>query len=321
MVWLFPPAPLGIFMPDPKIGTRHVPNSTALHSTREFTVVYSIDAVGARRVPAATANRPIVEVLGDSFTFGNGVEDHESYAARLQHRLGPTVAVRNRGVMGWGTTQCMLALRDDLARGDPIRLAVYGWLPFHNQRNYRSQAWLAALGMNGQRLPVFDLVQGQLVFQRLMGPEDGLPDGTKAIQRQEWEITEGAIQEMSHLMAARRSRLLVVLLPFREWMGPPGLVSPGPASVADAYARFDAFLADAGIARLDLWRDARFAGYDLYIPSDMHPTPRWHRLVAEALAQVIDVNAQDLVGASVTRQGPPTHSCEEVSTSAARCAR
>jgi len=49
-------------------------------------------------------------VLGDSVAFGYGVDDDETFAARLHRRSGLEVA--NLGVQGYGTDQSLLRLRD-----------------------------------------------------------------------------------------------------------------------------------------------------------------------------------------------------------------
>src|SRR5439155_16553885 len=41
-------------------------------------------------------------ILGDSFTFGSGVRDDETFAARLDHWLGGTVSVINGSQPGYG---------------------------------------------------------------------------------------------------------------------------------------------------------------------------------------------------------------------------
>lgn len=75
--------------------------------------IFVSDAVGARRVPGAPSGGPIVEVLGDSFTFGNGVEDADAYPARLQQELGPRVAVRNRAIRELATAMARAPRRND----------------------------------------------------------------------------------------------------------------------------------------------------------------------------------------------------------------
>ena len=49
--------------------------------------------------------RKNIVVLGDSYTFGIGVDDGEEYAAVMQARLRPEFDVINLGSAGWGLTQ------------------------------------------------------------------------------------------------------------------------------------------------------------------------------------------------------------------------
>lgn len=49
--------------------------------------------------------RPVVVVLGDSYTFGVGVDDGQEYAQGLRDRLAGRYDVANFGVEGWGLTQ------------------------------------------------------------------------------------------------------------------------------------------------------------------------------------------------------------------------
>ncbi|MBI1398048.1 MAG: hypothetical protein GC151_18900 [Betaproteobacteria bacterium] len=49
--------------------------------------------------------RPNVVVLGDSYTFGQGVDDGEEYSAVMDKLLGGRVGVANLSSPGWGLTQ------------------------------------------------------------------------------------------------------------------------------------------------------------------------------------------------------------------------
>ncbi len=301
MLRIIPPPPLGIHRLDPVLGTRHAPNSIGRHEGDAFKVVYSIDSQGARFVPGAGADRPLIEVLGDSFTFGHGVEDNETYAAVLQRLLGSSVAVRNRGVMGWGTLQSMMILEEDFGRGDPIQLVTYGWLPFQNQRNYRSKGWLQILADQGQRLPLFEVIQGRPVYQRLIGPEEGLPDGTDELRQAEWNVTEAALLEMAKMSESKRSQFLVILLPFQFWMG--SLTRVDASFIEDSYAHLEEFLQAQGIKYLNLRRNPQFSEDGMYLPHDLHPTALWHRLVAEALAEMITMDSRGIVAIGPNGQG------------------
>jgi hypothetical protein len=86
----------------------------------DYEVIYTINSKGDREVPgsrpdALTARR-VALLLGDSFTFGIGVNDDETYAARLQELLTESteISVVNKAVPGYTIDQQLLALRDSL---------------------------------------------------------------------------------------------------------------------------------------------------------------------------------------------------------------
>ena len=66
--------------------------------------VYTTNAIGRRgplHDPSEIQGDAVV-LLGDSFTFGVGVQDDEVYAARLQEACGVGWTVINGGMSGWG---------------------------------------------------------------------------------------------------------------------------------------------------------------------------------------------------------------------------
>ena len=69
---------------------------------------YHTNAQGHRGPALPISNRyerPVVVVLGDSYTFGVGVDDGQEYAQALRGRLAGRYDVANLGVEGWGLTQ------------------------------------------------------------------------------------------------------------------------------------------------------------------------------------------------------------------------
>lgn len=69
---------------------------------------YHTNAQGHRGPTLPISNRyerPVVVVLGDSYTFGVGVDDGQEYAQALRGRLAGRYDVVNLGVEGWGLTQ------------------------------------------------------------------------------------------------------------------------------------------------------------------------------------------------------------------------
>jgi len=95
------------------------PSWSARHSNGagDFSVVVHTNSLGMRgesigfeRVPESYR----VLVLGDSFTFGFGVEDDQTFPSRLAAELGGSAAgiqVMNAGVPGWGTDQYLIRTR------------------------------------------------------------------------------------------------------------------------------------------------------------------------------------------------------------------
>jgi len=70
--------------------------------------VYSINSLSCRgsELPVARHyDQPNIVVLGDSYTFGAGVDDGDEYPAVMERKLAGKANVINLGVGGWGLTQ------------------------------------------------------------------------------------------------------------------------------------------------------------------------------------------------------------------------
>jgi len=70
--------------------------------------VYTINEYGYRGEPRPVSNRydtPNVVVLGDSYSFGEGVSDDEVYSSVLQREVGADLTIVNISVTGYGLTQ------------------------------------------------------------------------------------------------------------------------------------------------------------------------------------------------------------------------
>lgn len=104
------------------------PANVVAWSSPEFTEVSHVNARGLRGAalaPKGPATRRILAV-GDSFTFGHGVQDDEAYPAvaeRLLRAHGHDVQVLNAGVPGYNTDQAYgWTLRDGLALAPDLLL-------------------------------------------------------------------------------------------------------------------------------------------------------------------------------------------------------
>jgi lysophospholipase L1-like esterase len=110
-------------LPDSLLGYRYRANSTARHITPEFDVHYVIDEQGFRRRDqpvAADSSAMRILAVGDSFTFGDGNEEKDTWlrvAERaVRARVGPArhidVQVINAGVEGYDTRSELLWLEE-----------------------------------------------------------------------------------------------------------------------------------------------------------------------------------------------------------------
>lgn len=116
----------GLIRYDATLGWALSPGWSGRHHHHDFDVGYAIDRRGFRADPAMQGDRPQVAVLGDSFTFGLGVEDAETFVSRL-NAGSQRGAFLNMGVPGYSTDQELLLLRRtfDLEQVDTVMLVVY----------------------------------------------------------------------------------------------------------------------------------------------------------------------------------------------------
>jgi len=72
-------------------------------------------------------------ILGDSFTFGDEVSDHETYSYYLQEML-PETEIINLGVHGYGHDQMLILLQEEGIKYQPD-IVILGFLPKDMSRN------------------------------------------------------------------------------------------------------------------------------------------------------------------------------------------
>jgi hypothetical protein len=119
----------GMSLTDPTLGWRLQPDWKGRHAHHDFDVAYSINAWGFRGLDARDHRPPArsIAIVGDSFTFGIGVNDDEVFTQLLNRRLLGSHRVYNFSVPGYSTDQeLLLAERQILGtRPDVLVLVVY----------------------------------------------------------------------------------------------------------------------------------------------------------------------------------------------------
>ena len=135
------------------------------------TVTITPDGLRSNGSARAPAGAPVLAV-GDSFTFGDEVSDHETWPARLEEALGRPVW--NAGVFGYGLDQIVLRAEAWLERGD-VRTVVLSFAPddvLRCEYSYR-YAWK----------PWFEVEAGALVLRGVPVPGSGAAARGEALWR------------------------------------------------------------------------------------------------------------------------------------------
>jgi hypothetical protein len=228
--------------------------------------------------------------FGDSFTFGEGVSDAETYAAALEDLL-PGHEVINFGVHGYGHDQMLLYLREEGVRYHPD-VVLLGFVGIDMDRNL--------LGFRDFAKPHFERTGQGLVLRGtpVPTPEDVLraePWRSKladlwfmmaARVRERVGAVEASAQALTaDLLDAFRAEAhgagaagLLAYLPVLDELDPARSASPGERFLADYCGSRNADCLDLRPVFLEKQRAG--AGFGL----GGHWRPRQHRLAGEALA-------------------------------------
>jgi len=135
----------------------------------------NVDASGVRSNgrTISIAGRPIL-ALGDSFTFGDEVEDSETWPAHLEGILNKRVL--NAGVAGYGIDQAFLRAELLLDKYDPDVVI----LAFISDDINRTEWSYNPYGRGWK--PYFDYRDGSLILRNVPVPQELPPHGSRSFQ-------------------------------------------------------------------------------------------------------------------------------------------
>ncbi len=85
-----------------------------------YDVLYTINAAGRRVTPEQPAAPNLVAFFGCSYTFGEGLNDGETFAWKTAEALGPRYQVVNFGFSGYGPHQFLAQLQAGELRKDAV---------------------------------------------------------------------------------------------------------------------------------------------------------------------------------------------------------
>jgi lysophospholipase L1-like esterase len=274
-----------------------------------FTVTHGINALGLRG-PETSKAKPAgvrrIAVLGDSFTFGYGVNDDETWPAALQRALdrapdggpaprAPRYEVLNCGVPAYDTEQEVRLLGGRILDFEPD-LVLFGW--YINDPAVRDGAagtaadqppaavrWLAP-----NQTGLLPTLRGwsqalDLICDRLFGSAHEAYQPTAFARLYDdvhpgWRRAKLALQRAQALCKQRGIGFALVMYPDLSRRG-EHLASH------DAYRILAAFCREQGIPVLDL--EPALSGVDLRALRvhllDSHPNGRAHTIAGDAVAE------------------------------------
>ena len=123
----------GLIQYHAQLGWNLAPNWSGRHQHYDYDVTYSTGGNSFRNQTqpnnAALVDRPSVAVLGDSFTFGLGVNDAETFVSQLNAGTETGPVFTNYAIPGTSTDQQLLLMQSLLARNAPDQVLLVVYLP------------------------------------------------------------------------------------------------------------------------------------------------------------------------------------------------
>ncbi len=251
-----------------------------------FDVHYRINADGSRNTPGSVDTAPETHLfLGDSQTFGMGVNDAETYASVYAKALSAP-RVLNYSFVGWGPQQALEILRlraPKLAGGSRLTEVYFMVCCGHDQRfaglsTWESEKIVFRLDGSGQ------LVYGGVQRGSAISPWLNRLFTVKLLRdlitgwrlRTQPQSARDALLREGLIEMKRRAEALGARFTLIAHRGAPATRLP-----LDVEG-----LSRAGVEIVDvssLMSAGLYAKGD-FLPLDPHPNPAWHRAVGEGLA-------------------------------------
>ena len=275
-----------------------------------------INSLGLRGPETTQApSGPRVLCLGDSFTFGEFVDDDQTLPAHLSARLPAPVEVLNAGVLGTTIVDQSVFLPRLLALAPTLVLLIFcdndledllKTPPLHvryaQHRQLKSGPWrfvYAAL----RHTSLFSLyLKSQALTREHRAAADIAPNPVSRLQELALEYASHAAH-LRHHLGGRGLDLLIATFP-----SAPTLTDH---SGSDRVTLVLAALRNVGIEAVDLTIPLRQSGLspnDLYLfPYDGHPAPQGYAIAAEALVPHVQSALRRASREEADRSMPVSH--------------
>lgn len=271
---------------NPKIGHEHKPNSSA----HLMGVDVDINSDGFRddEYSVERNDKYRIAVLGDSLTFGWGVEKADTYEVLLEQMLSqsrPTEMI-NFGHGNYNTEQQVNLFEEKGLKYNPDKVVVFFFINDAEVTPVRSKwAWL---GESRSITFLWSRLRGLLTRTDSGQTFESFYSNLYADDQPGFQAMKQAFIELRDLTRERGIELQVIMI--------PELHNLVDYPFGEEYAKVSGFLADSGISYIDL--TTSFAGYEdaagLWVaPDDAHPNSLAHKMVAEYSLKFIEQGSAD----------------------------
>jgi ABC-type transport system substrate-binding protein len=268
-----------------------------------FDVINTIDEHLQRKTISAI-NGPTVAFFGDSFTFGQGLQDSETLPQIFSDLENRRLRVLNFGITGYGPQQFLRAMETGIFRNrlEDSRLFLFQTAPWHAERTScvhpemlrapryvlkDDRATYVGACAEGLERILREVISNSAVYRALVEP------AFRTVKRADIELYIAVIARSIEL--ARRDYgvpTLILYLPFvPTYLSQTGYTD---AEIMQKLREAGAYVIDGTINTAD------HPGTVLYIPGDGHPTGATNRLRAEMLKEWFDRNAASLLTSEAT---------------------
>lgn len=260
-----------------------------VNGQRLYEVPYTIGPDHFRVVPKANDTPDACVLLfGDSFTFGDGVKDDETFAAQIVTLSGGRVAARNFAMTGWGPHQFLAGLQSGRFQQSVRCKPTDAFLLMIPELIWRTVGFTNPWDTNGPRYRLD--AAGRPVRAGTLGDPDpynwrrwlGLrPIGKGDAKQLGIAVIGEAMAELKRLYPGIRTHL--ILYRVASWTDVDFTV--------DELVQLEYDLQQAGLTPIPLEAiipTYRFAMEDYVLhPADTHPNARAHRRIAQFILREI----------------------------------
>jgi hypothetical protein len=219
-------------------------------------------------------------VLGCSFTYGQSLNDEETYPWLLQEMM-PGQRIVNFGTVGYSNVQSLIQLKRALTGGAKPAVIVLAYASFHDERNSTLRSWrkwkqpgfiqpYAAFGPDGDLQYFIEPIQYTpfplMRYSALMHFFEETYDRQEAVWLRSHDVSKAIVREFASVARANGIRFVVA------GIGHDALT----AEMLD-------FCKVEGIMTVDISVDLTDP-QNVNLPHDeLHPSPRANRIYAERL--------------------------------------